>query len=172
MDALLENGSALFMVLGVLFSLLIGAIVLIIFTRLELFRVKNDYNSLLQYLGGSESRNILRDLASSLRGIEHDNRFRDHDVSQLHASVTSCIQKVAVVRYNAFQNVGSDQSFSIAMLDSDDNGFVLSGIFGRDSSTTYAKPLIAGVSDYVLTEEEENAIGLARKRYIDMSRTK
>jgi len=47
--------------------------------------------------------------------------------------------KVGVVRYNAFDDVGSDLSFSIALLDDNDNGVVISGIYSRESSTTYAK---------------------------------
>ena len=77
------------------------------------------------------------------------------------------VKKVGIVRYNAFHNIGSDQSFSVALLDSEDNGVVMSGIFGRESSTTYAKPVKLGASDYVLTEEEMDAIGLAKRYFND-----
>lgn len=169
MDALLEFGPGPFFIIGIMFSLLSGALVLIMSTRAELARVRDSYDLLLRHLGGGESSDILRELAITLRNIERDNRVRDRDVSQLFTLLMSCVQKVAVVRYNAFQNVGSDQSFSVALLDSEDNGVVFSGIFGRDSSTTYAKPINAGISDYILTEEEEEAIGIARRRYIDSS---
>ena len=169
MDALLELGPVPFFLIGIMISLLFGSLVLIFSTRSELSRVRDSYELLLRSLGGGDSSDILRELAITLRNIEHDNRMRDRDVSQLYSLLVGCVQKVAVVRYNAFHNVGSDQSFSVALLDSEDNGVVFSGIFGRDSSTTYAKPINAGMSDYVLTEEEEDAIGIARKRYIDTS---
>ncbi|MCL2057560.1 MAG: DUF4446 family protein [Oscillospiraceae bacterium] len=169
MDALLAYGEAPLLVMGIMFSLLIGTLVLTVSTRADLNHVRNDYGALLDYLGDDESRDLLHDLASLIRGIERDNRETEKDIAQLYSTLGYCIQKVAVVRYNAFHNVGSDQSFSLALLDHEDNGVVISGIFGRDSSTTYAKPVKFGVSDYVLTEEEGNAIGLARKRYIDMT---
>ena len=169
MESLLEYGPVPFFVIGIMFSLLAGALVLIITTRAELTQMRDNYNLLLDYLGGRESRDMLRELAITLRNIEHENRMRDKDIEQLFSLMTYCVQKVAIVRYNAFHNVGSDQSFSVALLDSEDNGVVFSGIFGRDSSTTYAKPINAGMSDYVLTGEEEEAIGIARRRYIDTS---
>jgi len=169
MDALLEFGGAPFLIMGIVFSLLIGAFVQIIFMRVELTRIRDSYGMLLDYLGGGESRDILQELALTLSGLDRANRMMDKDITQLYTLLAGCVQKFAVVRYNAFQNVGSDQSFSIALLDSEDSGVVISGIYGRDSSTTYAKPIKSGYSDYVLTEEEEDAIGLARRRYIDMS---
>ena len=169
MDALLELGPAPIMVLGVMISLMIGLLVLVISMRVEINRMNANYNTLLDYLGDGESRDLLQELASMIRRIEADNRMTEKDISRLYFLLEGCLQKIAVVRYNAFHNVGSDQSFSVALLDSEDSGVVISGIFGRDSSTTYAKPVKAGVSDYVLTEEEEDAIGIARQRYIDVS---
>jgi hypothetical protein len=169
MSELLELGRGPLLFGGIMISLLTGTLVMVVFTRFELNSVKNDYYSLLHYLGGGESPDILRELASILRRIERDNRSRDRDVEQLYMLLESCIQKVAVIRYNAFQNVGNDLSFSVALLDSEDNGVVISGIYGRDSSTTYLKPISAGGSYYVLTEEEEDAIGLARRTFIEKS---
>jgi len=168
-DFIIEYGRWPFLITGVMFSLLIGALLLLVFTRVELGQVRYGYDALLSYLGDDESRDIIRELTSTLRNIERDNRFRDRDISQLYALLENCVQKIGVVRYNAFHNVGSDQSFSVALLDSDDNGVVLSSIYGRDYSTTYAKPVRYGESEYILTEEEEDAIGLARKLYIDRS---
>jgi hypothetical protein len=152
-----------------MFSFLVGAIVMIVFTRVELNYVKNSYGAFLDYLGGGESRDIFRELTSTLRSIEHENRVRDKDMTYLFNLLSNCVQKVGIVRYNAFHNIGSDQSFSVALLDSEDNGIVMSSIYGRDSSTTYAKPIRYGASDYVLTEEEMDAIGIARKYFIDKS---
>ena len=74
-----------------------------------------------------------------------------------------CVQKVVVVRYNAFDNVGSDLSFTIALLDSSDNGVVINGVYARDSSSTYAKPIVSGKSKYVLSAEEMQALDIAKK---------
>ena len=167
--ALFGFNESQFLFIGVIVSLLIGTLILTISTRAELNRINENYNALLYYLGDDKSRDLLHELAELIRGIERDNRITEREINQIYTLLEYCIQKVAVVRYNAFHNVGSDQSFSVALLDYDDSGLVISGIFGRDSSTTYAKPISHGTSDYILTEEEEDAIGLARRRFIDMS---
>jgi len=169
MGEMLLSGVAPLWVIGLMIAFLIELLILVIYTRADLKRVKDNYSMLLEYLGNDESRDLLHDLASLIHDIERDNRMTEKDITQLYTMLGHCIQKVAVVRYNAFHNVGSDQSYSVALLDNDDNGVVVSGIYGRDSSTTYAKPVKYGASEYVLTEEEEEAIGLARKHYIDMS---
>ena len=68
-----------------------------------------------------------------------------------------------LVRYNAFERTGSDLSFSLALLNDNTDGFVLTGIFGREDTRVYAKPIQAGKSRYSLSEEENKAIALAIK---------
>ncbi|HOC07146.1 MAG: DUF4446 family protein [Bacillota bacterium] len=70
-------------------------------------------------------------------------------------------------RYNAFENTGSDLSFSLALLNDMKDGFVLTGIFGREDTRIYAKPVNAGKSAYHLSEEEELAIKKAIKTNAD-----
>lgn len=78
----------------------------------------------------------------------------------------SSIQKVGAIRYNALEGVGSDQSYSLAMLDEHDDGFVLTGIYGRDAaSVTYLKPISGLKSTIPLSSEEEQALSLAQKNY-------
>ena len=69
-----------------------------------------------------------------------------------------CIQKVGIVRYKAIANTGADLSFTIALLDQHDDGVVLNGIYSRDGSYTYAKPIQDAKSTYKLSEEEEQAL--------------
>ncbi|CDN41523.1 MULTISPECIES: DUF4446 family protein [unclassified Paenibacillus] len=72
--------------------------------------------------------------------------------------------KIGVFRYNAFSNQGSDMSFSVAIVNEDSSGVVLTGLHGRDETYMYAKPLQQGSSAYALTEEEQKAISLALQR--------
>ena len=77
--------------------------------------------------------------------------------------MNKCLQKVGVVRFSAFEGVGSDLSYAIALLDENNNGFVLSSIFTRDNSRTYVKPIEKLESSYALTTEERQAIEIATK---------
>ncbi|MFA5881984.1 MAG: DUF4446 family protein [Eubacteriales bacterium] len=70
----------------------------------------------------------------------------------------SSIQNVGIVRFNAFNDIGSDLSFAVALLDHYGDGVVINSIFGRSETRTYAKPVNKGVSSYNLSTEEEEAI--------------
>ena len=73
-----------------------------------------------------------------------------------------CLQKIGIVRYSAFSDVGSDLSFTLAMLDAKDNGVILNGIYSADSSNIYAKPITNGTSTYALSQEEKEALEKAK----------
>lgn len=82
--------------------------------------------------------------------------------TEIEEILLHCITKVGAVRFNAFGEVGGNQSFAIALLDQEDNGFVISSLYGRESSRFYGKPVSRGKSNYQLSTEEEEAIKRAK----------
>ena len=74
--------------------------------------------------------------------------------------------RVAVKRYNPFGGKGGDQSFSLALLDDNGRGFVITSIFLEGSSRIFAKPIVAGKSEYQLSAEEREAIEQAKNSKI------
>lgn len=87
------------------------------------------------------------------------------DIQQLFKSSTflqkmakQSIQKVGVIRFNPFKRTGGDQSFSIALLDSHDNGLVISALYTQEGTRIYSKPVQSGQSEYPLSKEELNAL--------------
>jgi len=117
-------------------------------------RVENRYR---KFMKGTNNSNIEEMLLDRLKTIEEAKETSDkalNECKRLEIKMKDCIQKVAIMRYKAFENVGSDLSFSIAMLDDKNDGVILTGIYGRQESTTYAKPIDKGISRYDLSEEE------------------
>ncbi|WP_038289450.1 DUF4446 family protein [Acetivibrio straminisolvens] len=134
---------------------------LIISSRLK--ELKKKYK---KFMNGSDEKNIeqlLLDNINLSNDISLKNKEIENRVSSLERDLQRCIQKVGVIRYNAFDDVGSDLSFSIALLDENDNGVVISGIYSRESSTTYAKKIVNGTSKHVLSAEELQAISESKK---------
>jgi hypothetical protein len=72
------------------------------------------------------------------------------------------LKKVGVVRFNPFSEMGSNQSFSAAIMDSENNGLVITSLFTRSENRVYGKPLKNGGSEYPLTDEEKEAIKKAQ----------
>ncbi len=77
----------------------------------------------------------------------------------------SNIKKVGAIRYNAFGGNNSNLSYAVAVLDDSDTGFVLNGVYSRQQTTTYLKPINNGKSIYELSEEEVEAMNTAQLNY-------
>jgi len=85
------------------------------------------------------------------------------EVEEMRKRSRASIQGIGVVRFNPFTDVGGDQSFSLAMLDGDKNGAVITGFYSREGSNVYSKAIKGGNSDYALSDEEREAIAIAAK---------
>lgn len=82
----------------------------------------------------------------------------DGRISGLDKKIKTKVSTARIKRYNAFAETGSDLSFSVALLDDYNSGVVLSSIYGREESRTYAKPIQTGRSNYALTDEEMEVV--------------
>ena len=85
------------------------------------------------------------------------------DLTAARADLSDALRHVAVVRYDAFGDMGGRMSFSAALLDDAGDGLVLTSINGRSETRTYAKGVKGGSSDHSLSPEEEQAIAYAAR---------
>lgn len=110
--------------------------------------------------GGSIERLIL-EYGQRIEKLEEENTALSKRLAVLTTAQRNCIQKLGMVRYNAYQNSGYDMSFSLAVLNGNKDGVVVSSLFGRNECIVYAKPLKAGSSEYTLSMEEQEAVDKA-----------
>lgn len=78
--------------------------------------------------------------------------------NKLREQVRGCLQTVKLERYDAFDAMGGEMSYSILLADENKDGVILTSIYGRDESRCYAKDLKNGKSKYVLAEEEKRLL--------------
>ena len=103
-------------------------------------------------------RGILEGHARSLQRLEGAVRKLANEDLRLGERLSGAVQRVALIRYDAFEDVGGRLSFSCAMLDERGDGVVMTSINGRQDTRVYAKPVHHGTSDHNLSEEEVEAI--------------
>ena len=117
----------------------------------------------LQGSGGGD----LVDFAVSLQGrVDGLHRALDETTAalgRLERRVDSTVSRLAVIRYDAYENTGGHQSASVALLDASRTGVVLSAIQGRDYARIYVKELDAGRAAVSLSPEEQEAVERAMK---------
>ena len=141
--------------LAITILLVIGFIVMIS----RLFSLNKKYRKFLEKLGsGKDIEEDLETYMYRVEKVEKQNNEISNYVKTLDEDLTKCIQKVGIVRYNAFKDTGSDLSFTLALLDEYNNGVVLNGIYSREMSNIYAKPVQNGTSAYTMSEEERQAV--------------
>ena len=99
---------------------------------------------------------------TELRRAEGQRPVGTGDLAALRADVAQALRHVAVVRYDAFGDMGGRLSFSAAIVDDRGDGLVFSSIHARGESRTYAKGVVGGRSDATLTPEEQQALASAR----------
>ena len=97
-----------------------------------------------------------------LRELEGQRPVGQGDLAALRADIAQALRHVAVVRYDAFGDMGGRLSFSAAVVDDRGDGLVFSSIHARGESRTYAKGIVGGGSDATLTPEEQQALAAAR----------
>lgn len=149
----------------VLLVWVIASNILLIIYILQLNKFKKDYGKFMYMLGdGRNFNDILKEYMNEVENVSRETLKLKNKTESVEKNIERCVQKVGVVRYKAYLDAGSDLCFALALLDFEDNGVVLNGIYSRDNTTTtYAKPIENGKSKYTLVKEEEEAIELARQ---------
>ncbi|WP_461613556.1 DUF4446 family protein [Clostridium sp. Marseille-QA1073] len=147
----------LYITLG-LMALVTLLIILLINAFISLNKVEKKYRRMMRGVNNKNLEELLLSYLDSIDDIKEKNDEVIKICNTTKALTESCIQKVAIIRYKAFENIGSDLSYSVAFLDANNNGVLLTSIYGRNESTTYAKPIDKGISRYDLSEEEERVL--------------
>ncbi|MFY0545231.1 DUF4446 family protein [Brevibacillus sp. H7] len=152
---------------ALLFILAGSNFLLLLFCILLSVRISRQRKSMKRLLSGTDGANLeagLHRILDHLDEIKKTQADQQYALNQFSQRLASQCANIAVIRYNAFGDIGSDLSFSLAMLDDAQNGVVLTSIYGREESRIFAKPVEGGTSVYNLSEEELAVIQKASRR--------
>lgn len=137
------------------------ALLIFININLKLSKMNRRYQKLMQGVEGANLERLLHAHIEEVREVVGKVNTLSNQCKEINIMCNNSLQNVGVVRFNAFDDTGSDLSFAIALLDGHRNGLVVSSLFGRSESRVYAKPIVNGQSTYLLTTEEKEAISKA-----------
>ncbi len=150
----------LLIIFAVLDLILIVAVILL-FTehsklrkRYEVFSGGRDANSLEHERGEVFKEN------KELHELTERNR---KDIRILYRNMESAVQRVGLVKYDAFAQMGGKMSFALCMLDEKNNGFIINSVRSQEGCYTYSKEVKGGICDLTLGAEEEQALKDAMK---------
>ena len=150
-----KSDVSIIIILGINLILFIS----IIISNARINRINKNNKEFMKKLGtGKDITEDLNNYMDRIIDLEAGISETHTYCRQLDNKIKECIQKIGIVRYNAYSDAGNDLSFAVAMLDDKNNGIVFNGIYSREMSNIYAKPIVDGKSKYNLTEEENEAL--------------
>lgn len=150
--------------LGIVIFLAILIVAVTVFFYMQISALQKRYDAMMTDMQGKNLETMFLARIADLAKIQSDINALYEQQKVLHNTLQSCVQKVGVVRFNAFDDTGSDLSFAISLLDAKNDGVVFSSIYGRNEARCYAKPINNSVSTYMLSDEEKTAIDISKNK--------
>lgn len=122
------------------------------------WRIFEHYNRLVKDTNEKELGKVLEKILVKQNLTRNDIVRIDSEIKRLVQEGSFHIQKASVVRFNPFRDTGGDSSFSLALLDGNLSGIVITGLHTRERTRVYIKSVQRGKSNYELSKEEKRAI--------------
>lgn len=154
------SGSSIY-IIAVMAALILILYVVTIVLMVKLSNMKKRYKIMMSGTNADNVEHMLLEHITKVEKVMQQNASINAENKRIQELLEGAIQRVGIVRFAAFEDVGGDLSYAVALLDRKNTGVILSSIFSRNSSTTYMKPIDKGHSSYKLSDEEQDALNKA-----------
>lgn len=148
-------------VLLILTSVMFVILVLVIANICSLSKLNKKYK---KFMTGSSAKSLENEIVA----LFEDNKFlrmsiekNKKDINNLYKNMESTFQKLGIIKYDAFNQMGGKLSFCVALLDENNNGFIINSVHSTEGCYSYTKQIKNGESDIPLGNEEKQALDMA-----------
>ena len=157
---------------GILVIIMMG---IMVFVLLYMVRVSMKMTRFLKryriFMKGRDAASLEKAFAQKFLEVDKLTEMANvqaNEIRRIKEIQSRTANKIGIVKYDAFPDVGGRLSFALAMLDESDSGFVLNAIHGREGCYTYVKEIVKGESYVVLGQEEKEALRQAVNYFGDL----
>ena len=150
-------------------GLIIAVIVLFVMTivnAVQMSKMKKSYKAFMMGKDGKSLEETLMKRLSQIDMLMESNKLNEKNIQMLFSNMRVAYQKMGLVKYDAFSEMGGKLSFSLAMLDGRNNGYIINAMHTREGCYTYIKEIVDGNSIIILSEEEKEALKMAMEATI------
>ncbi len=136
-------------------------LLLLISSFIKIGKLKKKY---LKFMGDSEALSLEERITGQIEEIERlteSDEIEKDKIQMLEEQMKNTFQKIGLVKYDAFNEMGGKLSFTLALLNDKNDGFIINAMHSREGCYTYIKEIIAGKSIIVLASEEKEALDMA-----------
>lgn len=151
--------------IGIMLMILASAIIILLILNIvnlsAIHKLKKKYSKFMQGKNAKSLENEIVGLFEDNKFIKNSVEKNKKDIKTLYNKFESAFQKIGIIKYDAFNQMGGKLSFSIALLDENNNGFILNSVHSAEGCYTYTKEIKNGNCKISLGEEEEKALNIA-----------
>ena len=140
----------------IMIALLASIIILFVMIIISMLKIAKLNKRLARFMKGKDAQSLEKEII----GLYEDNKFLKN-IRQLYKQLAKAFQKVGIVKYDAYQQMGGLLSFSIALLDEDNNGLIINSVHSTEGCYTYTKEIHRGECSIELSNEEKVALDQA-----------
>ena len=141
--------------------LIVLLLIFILINIIQMHKLKKKYK---MFMDGKNAKTLEESIMSRMDQIDYlisSNEKNAKNIEVIHKNLKSTFQKVGLVKYDAFQEMGGKLSFSLALLNEINDGFIINAMHSREGCYTYIKEIIDGNSIIALADEETEALNMA-----------
>ena len=142
-------------------------LLLLILIIVALCKLKNLRRKLDRYMRGKDAESLEETILSCIEKaekVDQMNHILREDIIGLRKNQKITFQKMGMVKYNAFREMSGDLSFALALLDQENNGFLINSVYGNEGGYSYIKEIKNGESEILLSEDEQKALDKAKSQ--------
>lgn len=135
--------------------------ILIIVNIAQMKKLKKNYKIFMSGKNAQDLETIIAERLNQIDALIDSNEANESSIQNILKEMQMTYQKMGLIKYDAFQEMGGKLSFSLAMLDAQNNGFIINAMHTREGCYTYIKEIVDGNSIIILSEEEKKALDRA-----------
>ena len=140
---------------------IIALFILVIITLVKIKKINQRFKNFMRGKDAESLEEVIVKYLDKIDKLEEENNERKKQIKDITENLLITYQKIGIVKYDAFNEMGGKLSFSLALLDKQNNGFILNAMHSREGCYTYVKEIIDGNSYIALGEEEKKALDIA-----------
>ena len=138
-------------------------LIILLVNAVQIHKLKKKYK---MFMDGKNAKTLEESIMSRMDQMDYlisSNKKNEDDIQTIYKNLKSTFQKVGLVKYDAFQEMGGKLSFSLALLNETNDGFIINAMHSREGCYTYIKEIIDGNSVITLADEEKEALDMAMR---------
>lgn len=150
-----------------LFAIVLLLVILIIIMITVLCKQKKLKKRIEAFLEGKDGKSLEEELLSYMEKVQiadKENKKLQVEIEVLKKIQRMTYQKMGMVKYDAFREMSGELSYALALLDQEENGFIINSVYANEGSYSYVKQIVKGECQINLSEEEEKALNQAKNK--------